>query len=311
MTKKITYNRTCLTKRIYKARQLYLLLALPLIYLIVFKYYPMMGVQIAFKDYSITDGIWGSKWVGFKYFSKLFSDYNFKKIIVNTLRLSLYSLAVTTIAPVILALAINCVQNTKIKKIVQTVTYLPHFVSVVVMVGIMNQLFNPIIGLYGNVVRELTGERAVDILGIPQAFLHMYVWSGVWQHAGYNAVVYIAALAGSDQELHEAAQIDGATRLQRVFYVDIPAILPTVIIMLILNAGRIMGVGFEKAYLMQNSLNLSYSEVISTYVYKKAFGVSSNFSYSTAISLFNSIINFIMITLVNKISKKVNETSLW
>ena len=139
----------------------------------------------------------------------------------------------------------------------------------------------------------------------------MYVWSGVWQHAGYNAVVYIAALAGSDQELHEAAQIDGATRLQRVFYVDIPAILPTVIIMLILNAGRIMGVGFEKAYLMQNSLNLSYSEVISTYVYKKAFGVSSNFSYSTAISLFNSIINFIMITLVNKISKKVNETSLW
>lgn len=311
MTKKITYNRTCLTKRIYKARQLYLLLALPLIYLIVFKYYPMMGIQIAFKDYSISDGIWGSKWVGFKYFSKLFSDYNFKKIIVNTLRLSLYSLGVTTITPVILALAINCVRNTKIKKIVQTVTYLPHFVSVVVMVGIMNQLFNPIIGLYGNVVRELTGERAVDLLGIPQAFLHMYVWSGVWQHAGYNAVIYIAALAGSDQELHEAAQIDGATRLQRVFYVDIPAILPTVVIMLILNAGRIMGVGFEKAYLMQNSLNLSYSEVISTYVYKKAFGVSSNFSYSTAISLFNSIINFIMITLVNKISKKVNETSLW
>lgn len=311
MAKGTTYKRAGLGKRIYKARQLYILLALPLIYLIVFNYYPMLGLQIAFKDYSITEGIWGSKWVGFKYFTKLFKDYNFKKIMINTLRLSLYSVAVTTIMPVVLALAINCVNNVRIKKAVQTITYLPHFVSLVVTVGIINQLFNPIVGLYGNVVQQITGERACDILGIPQAFLHMYVWSGVWQHTGYNSVVYIAALASSDQELHEAAQIDGASRLQRVFYVDIPAILPTVIIMLILNVGRIMGIGFEKAYLLQNSLNQGYSEIISTYVYKKAFGTSGNFSYSTAIGLFNSVINFILIMLVNKLSKKVSETSLW
>ncbi len=311
MAKVTTYKRAGLGKRIYKARQLYFLLALPLIYLFIFKYYPMLGLQIAFKDYSITAGIWGSEWVGFKYFTKLFKDYNFKKIMINTLRLSLYSVCMTTITPVILALAINCVNNVRIKKAVQTITYLPHFVSLVVTVGIMNQLFNPIVGLYGNVVQQLTGERAVDLLGIPQAFLHMYVWSGVWQHAGYNSVIYIAALAGSDQELHEAAQIDGASRLQRVFYVDIPAILPTVIIMLILNVGRIMGIGFEKAYLLQNSLNQSYSEIISTYVYKKAFGAAGNFSYSTAIGLFNSVINFILIMLVNKLSKKVSETSLW
>lgn len=308
---KINLKWSGIGKRIYKARQLYFLLALPLLYLVIFKYYPMLGLQIAFKEYSITEGIWGSEWVGLKYFQKLIRDYNFKKIIINTFRLSLYSLCVTTIMPVVLALAINCVRNVHIKKAVQTITYLPHFVSVVVMVGIMNQLFNPIVGLYGNVVQQLTGERAVDILGIPQAFLHMYVWSGVWQHAGYNAVIYIAALAGADQELHEAAQIDGASRLQRVFHVDIPTILPTVIIMLILNAGRIMGVGFEKAYLMQNPLNQSYSEIISTYVYKRAFGTASNFSYSTAIGLFNSVINFVLIMLVNKISKKVSETSLW
>lgn len=311
MAKKTTYKMAGLGKRIYKARQLYLLLALPLIYLFVFKYYPMLGLQIAFKDYTITGGIWGSEWVGFKYFEKLFKDYNFKKIMINTLRLSLYSVSVTTIVPIILALAINCVNNVRIKKAVQTITYLPHFVSLVVMVGIMNQLFNPIVGLYGNVVQLLTGERAVDLFGIPQAFLHMYVWSGVWQHAGYNSVIYIATLAGADQELHEAAQVDGASRLQRVFYVDIPAILPTVIIMLILNVGRIMGIGFDKVNLLQNSLNLSYSEIISTYVYKKAFGAAGNFSYSTAIGLFNSIINFILIMTVNKLSKKVSETSLW
>lgn len=304
-------NKVNLGKRIYKARQLYLLLALPLLYLVIFKYYPMLGLQVAFKDYTIQGGIWGSEWVGFKYFEKLIKDYNFKKMLLNTLRLSLYSLCMTSIVPVILALAINCVQNTKVKKLAQTITYLPHFVSIVVLVGILNQIFNPIIGLYGNVVQKLTGERALDILGIPSAFLHMYVWSGVWHNAGYSSVVYISALAASDQELHEAAQIDGASRLQRVFYVDIPTILPTVVIMLILNVGKVMGLGFEKAYLMQNSLNLAYSEIISTYVYKTAFGTSSNFSYSTAIGLFNSVINFILIISVNKISKKVSETSLW
>ena len=308
----ILYNQPSLTKRIFKARQLYLLLALPVIYILIFAYYPMTGLQIAFKDYTIKGGIWGSEWVGFKHFIKLFSDYNFKKIIINTLRLSLLSVSFNVFTPVILALMLNTVRNYKVKKAVQTITYLPHFVSIVVMVGILTQLFNPITGVYGHAYSALTGgERAPDILGSPAGFLWMYIFSGVWSHAGYNAVVYIAALAGADQDLHEAAQIDGASRLQRVWHIDIPTILPTVVIMLILQTGRIMGVGFEKAYLMQNPLNVSYSELISTYVYKKAFGTGSNFSYSTAIGLFNSVVNMFLVTTVNKISKKVTDSSLW
>jgi putative aldouronate transport system permease protein len=307
----IKYNEPSLGKRIIKARQLYLLLALPILYLLIFAYYPMTGLQIAFKNYKIADGIWGSDWVGFKHFIKLFSDYNFKKIIVNTLRLSLLSVSFNVFSPVILALALNTVRSYKLKKVVQTITYLPHFISIVVMVGILTQLFNPITGIYGHAYTALTGNRAPDILGSPTGFLWMYIFSGVWSHAGYNAVVYIAALAGCDQELHEAAQIDGASRLQRVWHIDIPTILPTVVIMLILQTGRIMGVGFEKAYLMQNPLNQSYSELISTYVYKKAFGTGGNFSYSTAIGLFNSIVNMILVTTVNKISKKVTNSSLW
>ena len=307
----IQYNEPSLMKRIFKARQLYLLLALPIIYLLIFAYYPMTGLQIAFKDYTIKGGIWGSEWVGFKHFIKLFTDYNFKKIITNTLRLSLLSVSFNVFTPVILALMLNTVRSYKVKKVVQTITYLPHFVSIVVMVGILNQLFNPITGIYGHAFTAITGNRAPDILGSPVGFLWMYILSGVWSHAGYNAVVYIAALAGCDQELHEAAQIDGASRLQRVWHIDIPTILPTVVIMLILQTGRIMGVGFEKAYLMQNPLNVSYSELISTYVYKKAFGTGSNFSYSTAIGLFNSVINMILVTTVNKISKKVTDSSLW
>lgn len=311
MAKKFNYSKSNLIKRIYRARQLYFLLALPLIYIIVFQYVPMAGLQIAFKEYSISGGIWGSPWVGLKYFEKFFSDYNFKRILINTLRLSFYHLFVGSIVTVAFALALNCLQNQRLKKVVQTITYMPHFISIVVLVGMINQFFNTIIGAYGNVWYLLTGERAVDILGMPTAFPHLYVWSSIWQNMGYSSIVYIAALANVDQELHEAAQIDGASRLQRVFYVDIPAILPTVIIMLILRTGKIMGVGFEKAYLMQNSLNLSYSEVISTYVYKKAFGTAGNFSYSTAIGMFNSVVNFLLITTVNRISKKLNETSLW
>lgn len=300
-----------LGKRVYRARQLYLFLLLPLLYLIIFKYIPMFGLQIAFKDYSMSKGMMDSPWVGLKYFNKFFSDYNFKRVLVNTLRLSLYSLIVNFFIPVALALFLNCLRHNGVKKVVQTVTYIPHFVSTVVLVGMVNQMFNPIIGLYGNAVQTLAGHRAVDILGMPSAFPHLYVWTGVWQNMGWNSIIYIAALAGCDQELHEAAQIDGASRFQRVLYVDIPAILPTAIIMLILDCGRIMNIGFEKVYLMQNSLNLSYSEVISTYTYKMAFGGNSNFSYSTAVGMFNSVVNFILITLVNKISKKFSDTSLW
>ena len=300
-----------LTRKIYRGRELYLMLALPLLYLIIFSYVPMAGLQIAFKDYTFKGGIWGSEWVGFKHFKKFFSDRNFSTILINTLRVSVYSLAVNTFIPIILALSLNCLKHNKLKKLVQTLTYLPHFISVVVLIGMMTQMLNPIVGVYGNIVQAITGERAVDILGIPSAFPHLYVWSGAWQNAGFNSIIYIAALAGSDQSLHEAAQIDGASRLQRVRYIDIPTIIPTAVILLILNAGKVMTVGFEKVFLLQNSLNASYSEVISTYVYKQAFGSGSNFSYSTAIGMFNSVINLLMIVVVNKISKKGTDSSLW
>lgn len=312
-SKTIVYKpKQGLLKRIVRARQLYLLLALPLLYLLIFKYYPMFGLQLAFKDYDIGAGIWGSKWVGFKYFKKFFNDYRFWNLLVNTLRISVYQLVAGFFVPIILALSLNCLKHTGLKRVIQTITYIPHFISVVILVGILNQIFNPIVGLYGSMSQLLTGETAVDILGIPSAFSHLYVWSGVWQNAGWNSIIYIAALANADQQLHEAAQIDGATRLQRVRYVDIPSILPTATILLILDAGKIMSVGFEKAYLMQSALNLSYSEIISTFVYKQAFGTgSSNFSYSTAIGFFNSLINLILILVVNKLAKKFSETSLW
>lgn len=301
-----------LKQRMARSWQLYLMLLLPLIYLAIFKYVPMTGLQIAFKEYSAREGIWGSPWAGLKYFRKFFSDYNFVRILTNTLRLSVYSLAVGFFIPILLALGINCIQNRTFKRTIQTITYIPHFVSIVVLVGILIQMLNPIVGLYGHAAEALTGSRPVDILGIPQAFPHLYVWSDIWQNAGWNSIIYIAALANCDQDLHEAAQIDGASRFQRVLYVDIPAILPTAIILLILNCGKVMGIGFEKVYLMQNSLNLSYSEVISTYVYKQAFGTGmTNFSYSTTIGLFNSVINFTLITIVNKISRRLGETSLW
>ena len=300
-----------LAKRIYRGRQLYLLLLLPIIYMIVFCYVPMAGLQIAFKHYTFKGGIWGSDWVGLEHFKKFFSDRNFSTILINTLRVSIYSLVANTFIPIFLALALNCLNHKGIKKAVQTLTYIPHFISVVVLVGMMTQMLNPIVGVYGNIVQTLTGERAADIFGIPSAFPHLYVWSGVWQNAGFNSIIYIAALAGSDQDLHEAAQIDGATRLQRVRYIDVPTIIPTAVILLIMNAGKVMTVGFEKVFLLQNSLNTSYSEVISTYVYKQAFGSGSNFSYSTAIGMFNSVVNLIMIVLVNKISKKVSDSSLW
>lgn len=308
-TNKINYKS--LARRVYQGRQLYLLLLLPLIYMVIFSYIPMFGLQIAFKDYSFKGGIWGSEWIGFDHFKKFFSDRNFTTILINTLRISIYSLAANTFVPITLALALNCLNHNGIKKAVQTLTYIPHFISVVVLVGMMTQMFNPIVGVYGTIMQAITGERAVDIMGIPEAFPHLYVWSGVWQNAGFNSIIYIAALAGSDQDLHEAAQIDGATRLQRVRYIDIPTIIPTAVILLILNAGKVMTVGFEKVFLLQNSLNSSYSEVISTYVYKQAFGAGSNFSYSTAIGMFNSVINLLMILMVNKISKKVSDNSLW
>ena len=291
--------------------QLFLFLLPAVIYILIFAYYPMAGVQIAFRSYSPRGGIWHSPWVGMKHFIKFFKSYQFSRVIVNTLRISFYSLVVNSPLAIIMALAINLVRNARFKKFVQTVTYMPHFISIVVLVGMMIQLLNPVMGLYGTLFRLFGGKGyPQDLLTKSSAFPHLYVWSGTWQNLGWNTIIYISALSAVDPELHEAAMIDGATRLKRVIHIDFPVLLPTVAIMLILNAGSIMSVGFEKTYLMQNSTNLVYSEVISTYVYKTGMSQgTSQFSYASAIGLFNSVINCFMLVVFNGLSNKLSKGS--
>lgn len=299
-------------KNIRKNWQLYMFLLIPVLYVIIFKYLPMGGLVIAFKDFKLRQGIWGSDWVGLEHFIRFFGTYQCKKVIKNTLVISLYTLVAGFPIPIIFALMMNCVRNEKIKKTVQSIVCLPHFISTVVMVGIVFQLFNPRTGLYGIIMEALTGVYPTDINASPSGFLHLYTWSGVWKGFGWGSIIYTAALAGVDPTYHEAAQIDGATRLQRILHIDLPSITPTIITLLILRVGDLMSVGFEKAYLMQNGMNLASSEIISTYEYAVGLsGSSPNFSYATAIGLFNSIINLILIVIVNKMARKYSETSLW
>ena len=291
--------------------QLYLLLLLPIAYLIIFKYVPMVGAQIAFRKYRVNYGIWGSPWVGFDNFTKFFRSSQFSRVLTNTLRLSFYSLLAGFPLPVLLALMLNALRSQKAKRIVQNLTYLPYFISTVVIVGILLQIFNTHNGLYGVLYKSMSGTFAPDILAKPEGFVHLYVWSGVWQNLGWGSIIYIAALSGVDQALHEAALLDGASRLKRIIHIDLPAILPTIMITLLLRCGSIMNSGFEKAYLMQNNLNLRTSEVISTYVYKVGLTASGNFSYATAIDMFNSVINLTVLVITNAISRKVSESSIW
>ena len=293
--------------------QLYIFLLLPLIYIIVFKYVPMVGVQIAFRKYTHRGGIWGSKWVGWDNFIKFFNSPKASVIITNTIKLSVYSIFVGFPFPIIFALMLNTIERPYYKKTVQTITYMPHFISTVVLVGIIMQMFNSTLGVIPRLWRALTGEARVDVLASPTGFVHLYVWSGVWQGFGWGSIMYLAALTSVSPDLHEAAQIDGATRWQRVLHVDLPSILPTITIMLILRMGSVMSIGFEKAYLMQNDLNIAASEVISTYEYKigLANAGSTDYSRSAAIGLFNSIVNMIMLFVVNQISGRLSSTSLW
>lgn len=291
--------------------RLYLFLLIPVAYIVIFAYVPMFGIQIAFKKYTVAGGIWGSDWVGFSHFTKFFKSYQFTRVLVNTLRLSVYSILFGFPFPILFALLANTINSARFKKVTQTIVNLPHFISVVVLVSMVNQVFGSRTGLYGIVGQALTGSYPPDLFGNAANFQHMYIWSGVWQNFGWNSIIYIAALTGVSADLHEAAQIDGASRVQRIFHIDFPSILPTIIIMLILRAGQVMSIGFEKIFLMQNSLNLSYSEVISTYVYKVGLQGKTDFSYSTAINLFNSVINMVLLVSVNWISRRVSETSLW
>ena len=304
-------------KKIFmKNWELYLLLLLPLAWLIIFNYVPMYGSLIAFKRFSARKGIWDSPWAanfGFANFIKFFNSPISFQIVRNTLAISLYGIVAGFPMPVILALSLNACLGKRFKKSVQYFSYMPYFISTVVMVGILNRIMHPTIGVLGRLLTQPNDSGVIiPLMGRADLFSTIYVWSGIWQNNGWNSVIYIAALSAIDPELHEAAMIDGASRLRRIFHIDIPGILPTMIILLILNTGHIMSVGFEKVFLMQNNLNMSTSRIISTYVYDIGLrSESADFSYATAIGLFNSVVNLVLITTVNRIAQKLGDTSLW
>ncbi len=309
-----TNNPVKVKKQSFKAYMrghydLYLLLLPAVLFTAVFAYIPMYGVLMAFQDYSPSRGIWGSAFVGLKHFEKFFSTYMAKQIITNTVVLAGYSLVVSFPFPVILALMLNYCVNKRFGKLVQTVTYMPYFISVMVLVGMMNIFFSTNYGVMNEILKAI-GREPYSFMSSEASFRHMYVWSGIWQGTGYSSVIYFAALSGIDPTLYEAAELDGASKLQKIRYIDLPSIMPTVIIMLIMSAGSLMSVGFDKAYLMQNDRNSGVSEILSTYVYKGGL-IDTRYSFSAAINLFNSGINFVILLVVNKISAKVGETSLW
>jgi putative aldouronate transport system permease protein len=298
--------------RVLRNAGLIVLIMPSLVYALVFMYQPMFGILIAFKDFKASLGILGSPWTsshGMKYFLQFFQAYSFPTIVRNTLMLSLYTLAASFPFPIVFALLLNHLELPRMKRVVQTVAYAPHFISTVVLVGVLFIFLAPSSGLVNNMLSSL-GFRKVNFMNSPSVFPHVYVWSYIWQHTGWNSIIYIAALSAISPELHEAAVVDGATKTQRIRYVDLPGLMPTAVILLILNTGSVMSVGFEKVYLMQNNGNIAVSEVISTYIYKVGL-LNAQFSMSTAMGLFNSIVNFCMLALVNLIARRVGETSLW
>jgi putative aldouronate transport system permease protein len=302
-------NSGLMSQRFAKYWQLYLLLLPAMVYVFIFEYLPMYGVQIAFKDFRSSLGIWGSPWAGFKHFTRFVKYPQFMLLVWNTLSINLYSLAVGFPVPIILALLINEIHAGRFKKIVQMVTYAPHFISTVVICGMIMLFTNKNTGILNHIMSAL-GLGRTEFLTEPRWFKTVYVLSGVWQNAGWGTIIYLAVLAGVSPELVEAARIDGASRFQVIRHVNIPHLIPTVVILLIMRCGSLLSLGFEKVWLLQNPLNMDSSEIISTYVYKVGLQ-GAQFSYSSAIGFFNTIINLIFLITVNKISSKVSETSLW
>ncbi|WP_407945049.1 ABC transporter permease [Paenibacillus albicereus] len=296
-------------RRILRNWELYVFIAPAFFYFLIFAYGPMYGIQIAFKNYVPTLGFAGSPWVGFDHFTRFFDSYYFWDLIWNTLSISLYELAVGFPIPIILALAFNEVKNGWFKKTVQTVTYAPHFISVVVMAGMIITFLSPSTGIITHML-EWIGIDPPDFLTDPRWFKTMYVLSGVWQGAGWGTIIYLAALSGVDPGLHEAAIIDGASRFQRLRHINIPTLVPTMTILLILNIGSLLSVGFEKILLLQNPLNMEASNIIATFVYKAGL-VDAQYSFSTAVGLFNSVINCILLVAINQIVRRTSENSLW
>ena len=305
---KAVSKRSNIWHKLYSNRALYLLLLPSVIILFLFTYMPMYGVVIAFKDFSPAKGIMGSSWAGLKYFKQYFNSYQFWPTIKNTLVLSIYSIAVTFPLTILLALVCNQMRAGKFKKFFQVSTYLPHFISTVVMCGMIILFLSPSSGVIAKLL-SLVGIQMPNVMGLPSAFPSVYVWTEVWQHLGWDSILYIAALSAIDPSLYEAATVDGASKWQKMMKIDIPLLMPTATIMFILRMGSVMSVGFEKVYLLQNNLNTASSEIISTYVYKMGL-VSSQYSLSSAIGLFNNLINLALLLAVNYISSKMSDTSL-
>jgi len=290
-------------------RFLYAMLVLPIVYLAIFRYAPIVGLQIAFKDFQALKGVFGSPWIGLDNFRRFFRSFQFGKVISNTLSISVYSLIAGFPVPIILAISLNESRSQAVKKTIQMVTYAPHFISTVVMASLILKFLSVYDGP-ANMLLKALGARPVNFMGVPGLFSSIFVWSGVWQGMGYSSIIYLAVLSTVDVQLYEAAIVDGATKLQRIRHIDVPCIIPTAVTLLILATGQVMNVGFEKVFLLQNAMNLPTSEVISTYVYKIGL-ISVDYSYATAIGLFNSVVNLVLIVGVNAVARRMGETSLW
>ena len=290
--------------------QLWAMILPALAYIIIFCYVPMYGIQLAFRKYDFSKGLTGGDWVGFKYFIQYFESPMFWTTLRNTFVISFFTLVCGFPAPILLALVVNSLRQKKLRRVVQTAVYMPYFISTVVMVAILQILLSPSTGVVSNLLKSLhIIPQSINLLGTPSAFVPGYVLSGIWQSAGWNSIIFIAALASVDGQLYDAAKVDGANRWQQVIHVELPAIVPTIVILLIMNMGRVLSVGFEKVFLMQNDLNLSVSEVISTYVFN--IGVQSGqFSFGSAVGLFNTVINFAFLMIANMVSKKAADISL-
>jgi len=296
-------------KQLKKHWFLYVMFIPVVIYFLVFHYYPMYGVTLAFKKYNVKLGITQSPWVGMKNFIRLFSSHNFPIMLRNTLEISLYTLVVGFTFPIIFALMLNYVRRKPIKKMVQMVSYAPHFLSTVVICSMITLFTANDTGII-NIIRGVFGRESVNFLSVPEYFKDIYAWTGLWQNMGWNAIIYLSALAGVDPVLHEAAIIDGATKIQRMRHVDLPSIKSTIIMLLILKMGQVMSLGFEKVYLLQNPLNYKESVTISTYVYEVGL-INGDYAFSTAVGLFNNVINVTLLICANVFSKKVMDESLF
>lgn len=289
--------------------QLWIMILPAVAVILIFNYIPMYGIQLAFREFEFTKGLTGGAFVGLKYFTQFITNYQFGALMKNTVVLCVTIIVFGFPAPILLALILNQIRQKRARGVLQTVVYMPHFISTVVMVAMMVVLLSPNTGVIGRAVCSWTGQD-INLLGNPATFVPVYVISDIWQHCGWDSIIYLSALSSVDSQLYDSCKIDGANRWQTIWYVDIPTITPTIMVLLILRMGNVLNLGFEKVFLMQNSLNLPVSEVISTYVYK--IGIMSNqFSYAAAIGLFNTLINFVFLMATNQLSKKGADISLW